>query len=82
MAAGCLTGLLVVPVALAHGPVARKAEAVEGHTRLFTSDSATGEVIVVDLPAGNVVTRLATPPYILSMGLSQDSRYLFAMRGR
>lgn len=82
IAAGCLTGLLVVPVAPAHGPVTRKAEAVEGHTRLFTSDSATGEVIVVDLPAGEVVTRLATPPYILSMGLSQDSRYLFVMRGR
>ena len=50
--------------------------------RLFASDSATGEVIAIDLPSGNVVTRLATPPYILTLGLTEDSRYLFAMRGR
>lgn len=80
--AGGLAALLVAPAMLAHGPVARKAEAAAGQIRLFTSDSATGEVIVVDLPAGEVVTRLATPPHILSLGLSQDGRHLFALRGR
>jgi DNA-binding beta-propeller fold protein YncE len=82
IAAGCLLWLVAAPAALAHGPVAREAEAAEGQARLFTSDSATGQVIVVDLPAGEVIARLATPPFILSLGLTQDSRYLFALRGR
>lgn len=66
----------------AHGPMARKPEATAAQARLFTSDSATGQVVAVDLPDGKVVARLATPPYILTMGLSADGRHLFAMRGR
>ncbi|MEO8444324.1 MAG: hypothetical protein ABI567_04880 [Gammaproteobacteria bacterium] len=85
-AAGWLAVLLAVslaaPVARAHGPVARNAEGDAASARLFTSDSATGEVIAVDLPSGKVVTRLATPPYVLTLGLTGDDRYLFAMRGR
>jgi hypothetical protein len=76
------TALLAPLAAVAHGPVPRKNEAVEGQARLFTSDSATGQVVVVDLPGGEVAARLATPPYILTMGLSNDSRHVFAMRGR
>ncbi len=74
--------IALTPVALAHGPVARNAEGDAASARLFTSDSATGEVIAIDLPSGTVVTRLATPPYILTLGLTADDRYLFAMRGR
>lgn len=74
--------LVVTVAADAHGPVARTAEGQAAEARLFTSDSATGEVVAIDLPAGNVVARLATPPYVLTLGLTQDSRYLFAMRGR
>ena len=58
---------------LAHGPVARNAEGDAASARLFTSDSATGEVIAIDLPSGTVVTRLATPPYILTLGLTTAS---------
>ncbi|MBL8200091.1 MAG: hypothetical protein JNK40_03885 [Chromatiales bacterium] len=82
IAAGLLAVLAAAPAALAHGPVARNAEGQVAAARLFASDSATGEVVAIDLPEGKVVTRLATPPYILTLGLTQDSRYLFAMRGR
>lgn len=68
--------------AVAHGPVPRKAENVPTEARLFTADSATGAVVVVDLPSGQVVTRIPTPPFVLTMGRSQDGRYIFAMRGR
>lgn len=81
IAAGLLAAL-AAPAGLAHGPVARTAEGQVAAARLFASDSATGEVVAIDLPGGNVVTRLATPPYVLTLGLTNDSRYLFAMRGR
>jgi len=81
IAAGWLALLGGAP-ALAHGPVARKAEGQAAAARLFTSDSATGEVVAIDLPSGEVVTRLATPPYVLTLGLTGDDRYLFAFRGR
>lgn len=81
IAAGWLAWMVATP-ALGHGPVARNAEGDPAAARLFASDSATGEVIAIDLPAGNVVTRLSTPPYVLTLGLTHDDRYLFAMRGR
>lgn len=68
--------------ARAHGPVARKAEAQPSAARLFASDSASGEIVVIDLPAGNVVARLATPPHVLTLGIDASGRYVFAMRGR
>ena len=82
IAAGWLAVLAVSPAALAHGPVARNAEDQASEARLFAADSATGQVVVIDLPSGNVVTRLSTPPYVLTLGLTGDDRYLFAMRGR
>lgn len=81
IAAGWLCFLVTV-AAEAHGPVARTAEAQAAEARLFTSDSATGEVVAIDLPSGNVVARLGTPPYVLTLALTHDNRYLFAMRGR
>ena len=81
IAAGLLV-VLAAPAAMGHGPVARNSEGQVAAARLFTSDSATGEVVAIDLPEGNVVTRLATPPFVLTLGLTNDSRYLFAMRGR
>jgi hypothetical protein len=69
-------------VALAHGPVARVAEGRAVEARLFTSDSASGDIVAVDLPGGEVVSRLATPPHVLSLGRSADGRRLYAMRGR
>ena len=82
LVAGLLALLAAAPAALAHGPVARSAEGQVAAARLFTSDSATGEVVAIDLPEGKVVARLATPPYVLTLGLTRDSRHLFAMRGR
>lgn len=81
IAAGWLA-LLVTVAAEAHGPVARAAEGQVAEARLFTSDSATGELVAVDLPSGNVVARLGTPPYVLTLALTHDNRFLFAMRGR
>jgi len=74
--------MLAAASAEAHGPVARVAQRDAAEARLFTSDSATGEVVAIDLPSGNVVARLATPPTVLTLGLTRDNRYLFALRGR
>lgn len=77
-----LCALLAPALAAAHGPVARTAEGQATEARLFTSDSATGEVVAIDLPGGNVIARLATPPHVLSFGLDAAGRHVYAMRGR
>ncbi len=75
--------LILLPFsAMSHGPVERKAETASASVRLFTADASNGEVVVVDMPSGEVVTRLSTPPYIMSLGFSHDFEHLFAMRGR
>ena len=74
---------LLLPLsASAHGPVERESEADTGVSRIFTADAATGEVIAIDLDDAQSVQRLSTPPYIMVLGLSQDRKHLFAMRGR
>ena len=77
-----LSVLLAGGLALAHGTVERKTEVSEASVRLFTADAATGELVVVDMPSGDVVSRLTTPPYIMSLGFSGNREHLFAMRGR
>ncbi len=77
-----LTLVLAPSLAPAHGPVERKAEVANTALRLFTADAANGEVVVIDMPSGDVVARLSTPPYIMSLGFSHDYEHLFAMRGR
>jgi DNA-binding beta-propeller fold protein YncE len=66
----------------AHGPVQRVPEADTATARLFAADSATGEMIVVDLPDGGIVTRLATPPFIIDTAVGSDGRHVYVMRGR
>lgn len=74
---------LLLPLAApAHGPVPRTAEGVPVEARLFVADSSNGQVVVIDLPGGDVVARLGTPPHILSFGLGGDERHIYAMRGR
>ncbi|MFW2405954.1 MAG: hypothetical protein ACN4GT_14370, partial [Gammaproteobacteria bacterium] len=65
-----------------HGGTGRVAEGSTAEARLFVADAATGDVVAVDLPSGDVVSRLSTPPFIMSLALSADQRHLFAMRGR
>jgi hypothetical protein len=77
-----LAFLLAPLLAAAHGPVARQPDARATEARLFTADSSGGQVIAVDLPGGEVVTRLATPPFILLLEADHTGRYIFAMRGR
>lgn len=82
---GLITALTIVLApspALVHGPVERKADIADTALRLFTADAANGEVVVVDMPKGDVIARLSTPPYIMSLGFSRDYEHLFAMRGR
>lgn len=77
-----LCALLGPALAAAHGPVPRTPEGKAVEARLLTVDSATGEVVVIDLPDGGIVTRIATPPYVLSFGLDHAGRHVYAMRGR
>lgn len=88
MALGHRLLMVLLPLALApaipeaHGPVARVSEASDFQARLFAADAATGAVLAIDLPAGEVVARVATPPFVMQLGKGRDPRYLFAMRGR
>ncbi len=68
-------------ISFSHGPVDRESEAQTSQARLFAADGATGEVIAIDLPDGDTIVRLTTPPYIMQLGLSSDGQYLFALRG-
>ena len=77
-----LTLFCVAETLLSHGPVERVPAVWKQEARLFGADAATGEVVVVDLPEGNTVTRISTPPFIMMMGFSNDGQYLFAMRGK
>lgn len=76
-----LFSLTLSNVAYAHMPVPRESEEREIPGRLFAADAATGELIAVDLPDGDVV-RLQTPPFIMSIALTSDKRHIFVSRGR
>ncbi|MBT8441122.1 MAG: hypothetical protein KJO76_01955 [Gammaproteobacteria bacterium] len=65
-----------------HGGTKRVAEASAGEARIFIADAATGDLVAVDLPTGEVVSRLSTPRFIMSLALSTDEQRLFVMRGR
>lgn len=71
-----------VPVVTAHGPVERTADLAPVEARLFAADNQDGSVIVVDLPAADKVRRLATPPFIMSVGWPGYSHYVYILRGR
>ncbi len=69
-------------IILAHGAAEQSIDLELVPTRLFTADAETGMVIAINLPAGEVIGRLSTPPFVMLLGLSSDRRHLFAMRGR
>ena len=75
-------GTGIIGTAHAHGPVTRVPELFTASARMFLADASNGDVITVDLPASKVVARVSTPPFIMILGLTQDKRHLFAMRGR
>ncbi len=66
----------------AHGPIDRVSEASVAKARLFTADAETGDLISIDLPDGSTLERLSTPPFIMTLALSQNEQRLFVMRGR
>lgn len=68
--------------AWAHGDAPRVPEGSTADARMFIADGANGDLVTVDLPSGEVVSRLTTPRYIMSVALSSDQRHLFMMRGR
>ena len=79
----CCTILYAWPVlAPAHGDFARTAEPSDADARLFVADASNGDLVALDLPTGDIVTRLSTPPHIMSLALSTDEQHLFTMRGR
>jgi hypothetical protein len=75
----CLNGASAVQ---AHGPVERTADLIPVEARLFAADNEDGSVIVVDLPAADKIRRLATPPFIMSVGWPGVSHYVYILRGR
>jgi hypothetical protein len=65
-----------------HGGVERISETFEADVRMFVADASNGDVAVVDLPRHEVVERISTPAYVMILGLTDDGRHCFAMRGR
>lgn len=80
--AAMLMGLNTAPFVMAHGPVERTADLAPVEARLFAGDNQDGSVIVVDLPAADKVRRLATPPFIMSVGWPGHNQYVYILRGR
>ena len=80
LAVALLVGLPVA--AWSHGGFKRAAEESGANARIFAADADNGDLIAIDLPSGEMVRRLSTPPYIMSLALSTDEQHLFTMRGR
>ena len=68
--------------AIAHEDVERTAEDDNIQARLFAADASNGDVVAVDIPYGETITRLSTPPYMIYLALGGNNQYLYAMRGR
>lgn len=66
--------------AAAHEPTDPSQESWHVHERLLVSDSATGDIVVVD--DGRVRDRLSTPAAPISLARSADGTLAFAFRGR
>ena len=77
-----LIALAIFGNALAHEGVERAAENDNIQARLFTADAANGDVVAVDLPGGETMMRLSTPPYMIYLAQGGNGQYVYAMRGR
>jgi hypothetical protein len=73
---------LFVAAAFAHTDVEVTAEEKRIDARLFTADASNGEVVAVDLPGGEVVARLATPPHMIYLAIGANRNYVYALRGK
>lgn len=82
LSVGLVLALGLVAPSHAHGTMPRTKEGQSTAARLFTADSSNGQVVAIDLPSGEIVARLQTPPLIISMGLDAERRYVVALRGR
>jgi hypothetical protein len=79
----CVAFVLTVSgFASAHAPAPVRAEVWSAEERLFAIDNARGEVVVVDLPDGQVVNRIPVPPKTMMIGRTDDGAYVLAVRGR
>jgi len=66
----------------AHEAVEMEEERFPAETRLFIADNEQHQIVVIDLPSGEEVTRISVPPQVMSMGATRSGRYLLATRGR
>ncbi len=69
-----------VTLAAAHESTERTPEVWQVNQRLLISDSATGNIIVLD--DGAIRDELSTPPAPISLARSEDGKYAYAIRGR
>lgn len=74
-----VVGLGAAPAA-AHPPTPVTPESWTAGERLLVSDSATGDIVVLD--DGRLVTRVSTPKAPISLARSADGTTAVAMRGR
>ena len=68
------------PAALAHDSPDPVGETWHVHQRLLVSDSANGDIVVID--DGRVRDRISTPAAPISLARSADGKLAFALRGR
>jgi len=73
---------IVTAQALGHGLTAQRPEVWSADARLFVVDNARSEIVVIDLPDGQVVSRITVPPKVMLFGGTESGDYVIAARGR
>jgi len=68
--------------AWAHGDAPSYEELWSGEARLFVADNARDEILVIDLPDGQVTARIQVPPKTMGIGATPDGNYVVVTRGR
>ena len=73
--------LFIQPV-FGHGGVERATLLKEAEIRLFVADNMNSDLVTIDLPSGEVVNRVSTPPSIMTLQVGGNNNHIYAMRGR
>jgi hypothetical protein len=66
----------------AHRDAPSYEELWSGEARLFVADNARDEILIIDLPDGQITARMQVPPKTMGIGATPDGNYVVVTRGR
>jgi len=66
----------------AHGDAPSYEELWSGEARLFVADNAQDEILIIDLPDGQITARMQVPPKTMGIGATPDGNYVVVRRSR